>query len=196
MPQLDNDSSGWQPAHRPLRWYEWLLVLLLLGLAGGVRAASVYKCTDAQGAIAYQQLPCAAAARESTVQIAAAPAYAKSPEYALDRPPPEAARPRATHTSRRESEPMSYECRSADGQVFYRHTSCPHSVAATASSSGRTQGHGSRSGATSAAVSSSRVPRDEACQRIHSAGAIGRAGHQHDEDVSTYDRNLGRDPCR
>jgi len=40
------------------------------------------------------------------------------------------------------------------------------------------------------------VPRDEACQRIHSAGAIGRAGHQHDEDVSTYDRNLGRDPCR
>lgn len=192
MPHLDNDSSEWQPAHRPLRWYEWLLVLLLLGLAGGVRATTVYKCIDTQGAIAYQQLPCAGATRERTVEIAAAPPYAKSPEYALDRPPPSAARQRAARTSRRESEPMSYECRTADGQVFYRHTSCPHSVAATASSSG----HGSRSGAASAAVSSSRVPRDEACQRIHSAGSIGRAGHQHDEDVSTYDRNLGRDPCR
>jgi len=31
---------------------------------------------------------------------------------------------------------------------------------------------------------------------MHRAGAISRAGHEHDEDVSTYDRNLGRDPCR
>ncbi len=192
MPHLDNDSSAWQPTSRATRWYEWLLILLLLGLAGGVRAATVHKCTDAQGAIAYQQLPCSGGARASTVEIAAAPAYAKSPEYALDRPPPAPARLSATRTSRRESEPMSYECRTADGQVFYRHTACPHSVTANASSAA----HGSRSSKASAAVSSTRVPRDEACQRIHSAGAIGRAGHQHDEDISTYDRNLGRDPCR
>jgi len=193
MPHRDNESFAWQPTSRATRWYEWLLILLLLGLAGGVRAASVYKCTDAHGAIAYQQLPCAEAARESTVEIAAAPAYAKSPEYAFERPPPTAPL-RATRTSRREAEPMSYECRTADGQVFYRHSACPHSV--SASSAGAAQGRGGRSGTASAAVSSSRVPRDEACRHIHGAGAIGRAGHQHDEDVSTYDRNLGRDPCR
>jgi hypothetical protein len=45
-------------------------------------------------------------------------------------------------------------------------------------------------------VSSSRIPRDEACREIHTAGSIGRAGHQHDENVSTYEHNLGRDPCR
>jgi len=34
------------------------------------------------------------------------------------------------------------------------------------------------------------------CRRLARAGSIGRAGHERDEIVSTYDRNLGRDPCR
>lgn len=189
----DHNPIEWQAATRSARWYEWLLLLLLLGLAGGVRAAPVYKCIDAQGAVAYQQLPCSAGVDERTVEIAPAPAYAKSPEYAIDRPEP-APKMRVTRTTRREPQAMSYECRTADGQVFYRHASCPHSVASSSGSalSGRS-GRGS-SGSTS--VSSTRVPRDEACSRIHGAGAIGRSGHQHDEDVSTYDRNLGRDPCR
>ncbi|HEY2396216.1 MAG TPA: DUF4124 domain-containing protein [Rudaea sp.] len=195
MPHTDHDSSAWQPTSRATRWYEWLLILLLLGLAGGVRATTVYKCTDAQGAIAYQQLPCVGTAHESTIEIAAAPAYAKSPEYALEHAAP-AAHVKVLHASRRESEPMSYECRTADGQVFYRHNACPHSVPATTSSTRGAKGRSGRGSAASAAVSSSRVPRDEACRRIHGAGSIGRSGHQHDEDVSTYDRNLGRDPCR
>jgi hypothetical protein len=40
------------------------------------------------------------------------------------------------------------------------------------------------------------LPRDEACRRMAAAGSIGRAGREHDERVSTYDRNAGRDPCR
>ena len=40
------------------------------------------------------------------------------------------------------------------------------------------------------------LPRGEACRRMAAAGSIGRAGHARDESVSTYDRNLGRDPCR
>jgi hypothetical protein len=70
----DHNPIEWQAATRPARWYEWLMVLLLLALAGGVRAAPVYKCTDPHGAIAYQQLPCSTGAQESTVEIAPAPA--------------------------------------------------------------------------------------------------------------------------
>jgi hypothetical protein len=189
----DHNPIEWQAATRPARWYEWLLILLLLGLAGGVRAAPIHKCTDPHGAIAYQQLPCPTGAQENPVEIAPAPAYAKSPEYALDRQPAPPAT-RVSRVSRREPQALSFECRTADSQVFYRHTSCPHSVAS--SSGNAPTSRGGRGGSSSTSVSSTRVPRDEACSRIHSAGAIGRAGHQHDEDVSTYDRNLGRDPCR
>jgi len=93
----DHSPIEWQAATRQARWYEWLLVLLLLGLAGGVRAAPVYKCTDAGGGVAYQTLPCSAQQSEAVVPIAAAPAYAKSPEYAVER----TTEPRARATNAR-----------------------------------------------------------------------------------------------
>ncbi|HEU4856913.1 MAG TPA: hypothetical protein VFS86_06380, partial [Rhodanobacteraceae bacterium] len=40
-----------------------------------------------------------------------------------------------------------------------------------------------------------KVSRDEACRRIHSAGASGRDGHLRDDTVPTYDHLMGRDPC-
>jgi hypothetical protein len=189
----DHSPIEWQAATRQARWYEWLLVLLLLVLAGGVRAATVYKCIDAGGGVAYQTLPCSAQQSEAVVPIAAAPAYTKSPEYAVER----TTQPRARATNaRREPQAMSFECRAADGQVFYRHASCPHSVAGDASATSSTSHRTSRGSGGTVAVSSSRIPRDEACREIHAAGSIGRAGHQHDENVSTYEHNLGRDPCR
>jgi hypothetical protein len=36
------------PRHRTLRLHEWLLLLALMGLVGGVRAAPIYKCIDAE----------------------------------------------------------------------------------------------------------------------------------------------------
>jgi hypothetical protein len=189
----DHSPIEWQAATRQARWYEWLLVLLLLGFAGGVRAATVYKCTDA-GGVAYQTLPCSAQQSEAVVPIAAAPAHAKSPEYAVERATE--LRARATKASRSEPQAMSFECRAADGQVFYRHASCPHSVAGDGSATGSAAHRTSRGSGGSVPVSSSRIPRDEACREIHAAGSIGRAGHQHDENVSTYEHNLGRDPCR
>lgn len=68
---------------RSMRWHEWML--LLLGLVAGVRAESVYKCTDAQGDIAYQSQPCAAAQQQTMLAIAPAPAYAPAPQYAVER---------------------------------------------------------------------------------------------------------------
>ena len=119
---------------RPLRWYEWLAVLLLAGYAAGVRA-EVYKCTDAQGAASFQDRPCAQAANQSVVALAPAPAYVASPTYAVEREtnPHGARRVAPARVASRRGEAtaaVSYECRTADGQVFYRHSVCPHSVAA------------------------------------------------------------------
>ena len=195
MESIIAESREWTASARTTRWYEWLLILLLLGLAGGVRAASVYKCTNPDGSVAYQDVACSEWQHAGTIEITPAPAYAKSPEYAVDRTP--VTRSRFASASGREPAATSFECRSTDGQVFYRHSSCPHSVAAHGSGNSGAHQHGARgSGGVTVAVSSTRVPRDEACRQIHAAGAIGRAGREHDEDVSTYERNLGRDPCR
>jgi hypothetical protein len=196
------DDFDFEPSGRTLRWYEWLLFLLLFFLAAGVRADTVYKCTDAQGDVAFQSQPCTAAQHQALVAIAPAPAYAPSPQYAIDRTANVHALDQVSSShgrsdvvrARREAQSAaSYECRSADGQTFYRHTPCPHSVAAT--QGGRTKGRESTA-ARSVSVSSRRVSREEACAQMRRAGAAGRSGREHDEDVSTYDKNLGRDPCR
>src|SRR5262249_37803960 len=132
MQTSDHDDNRWRFQQRATRWYEWLLILLLLGLAGGVRAASVYKCTDGDG-VAYQSQPCAERQQASLIELAPAPAFSPSPQYAVERTSSEPPA-RATRGSRRETEPMSYECRASDGQVFYRHAACPHSVPGRAQS--------------------------------------------------------------
>lgn len=188
---------------RPLRWYEWLAVLLLAAYAAGARA-EVYKCIDAHGATMFQDRPCAVAAEQSVVAIAPAPAHAKSPEYAVERATNTRGVRRAAHAGAglrhgEASAATSYECRTADGQVFYRHGACPHSVAAIDAQGSTHSGHGAAaksSASKSVAVTSTRIARADACYELRRAGAAGRRGRNHDEDVSTYDKNLGRDPCR
>jgi len=173
---------------RSMRWYEWLAGLLLLGLAFGVRAGSVYKCTDATGAVAFQDRACATAQAQNEVDIAPAPAYAPSPKYAVES---HEARVRVTHVSARAGRgEIGYECRASDGRVFYRLGACPHSLAAEDNA-----GRGKNRGGNSVSVSGHPIPRDEACSQMRRAGSIGRGGHEFDEHISTYDKNLGRDPC-
>lgn len=179
---------------RHMRWYEWLAGLLLLSLAFGVRAGSVYKCVDATGAIAFQDRICAARQSQSEVEIAPAPAYAPPPKYAVQ-----------SHASRANFRPVrsqprsgyhdtAYECRASDGRVFYRLGSCPRALASEGGGASHGRGR-SRSGGNSVSVSGRPIPREEACMQMRRAGAIGRGGHEHDEQISTYDKNLGRDPC-
>jgi len=200
MRTTDERTIEWQPTGRTARWYEWLLILLLLGLAGGVRAASVYKCTGSQGEVAYQSQPCADGQSAKVIELAPAPAYAPSPHYAVDhgQTPGSARAPARGRSERHEAAPVSYECRAADGQLFYRHGSCPHSIPASnahsVSASTHGKGGGRGSGAT-VSVSAQRIARDDACHEILRAGSAGRAGHEHDEVVSSYEHNLGRDPC-
>jgi hypothetical protein len=181
---------------RSMRWYEWLAALLLLGLAAGVRAESVYKCTNAQGGVAYQAQPCSGSQHEARVSIDPAPTYTPPPQYAVERRSGNTSARRST-ASRRPTghEATSYECRASDGEVFYRHGSCPHSITAKDDGArGRGRGRGQTAKA-SISVSAHPIPRDEACTQMRRAGSIGRAGHEHDESISTYERNLGRDPC-
>jgi hypothetical protein len=187
-----------QACGRSMRWYEWVLTLLMLGLVAGVRAESVYKCTDAQGAIAFQALPCPPQQDETQVDIMPAPAHAASPDYSVtDRKQPQRAHNERSGRQAMRPSQMSYECRVSNGEVFYRHSACPHSATADSPAIGKNRSvGGSKTPSQKLTVSSRQVPREEACAQMHRAGAIGRAGHAHDEDVSTYDRNLGRDPCR
>jgi uncharacterized protein DUF4124 len=174
-----------------------LLAGAALGSAARVaHAETVYKCRAADGGIAFQDHACAGGAAESRVEIAPPPPLTPSPEYGRDT--------RETHRSahaattprtgaRQSREAVSYECRAANGELFYRHGACPAHIAARGADAGK---HGRSGASQTVAVSSEALPRGEVCRRIAAAGSIGRAGHERDQNVSTYDRNLGRDPCR
>ena len=157
-------------------------VLSAVAAAWPAHAQSVYRCSDAKGALAFQDKPCAGGEAQSEIAIEPAPAYAASPDYGVDKPTRVS---RAAHSSSRASarnaEPMSYECRAANGDVFYRHGRCPATI------------RGKGRGATSSAVTANAIPRSEACARM---AHTSHAGRERDETVSTYERNLGRDPCR
>jgi len=195
MQQIEFESCG-----RSMRWYEWLAGLLLLGMTVGVRAEAVYKCVNAQGAITYQAISCDAQQAQSVVAIPPPPRYAPSPHYVVARQE-ETAAP-STRSAARERAPKetAFECRASDGRIFYRLGACPHSIAgATSASVG--QGHRGKTGAARSSggavtVASRHVSRDEACHEIHRAGALSRDGHEFDEQVSTYEHNLGHDPCK
>ncbi len=186
--------------------------LLLMGFALGAQAASIYRCVDPNGRLAFRDTPCAPHARQTKMDPTGLPLIdaAASHDRASRRGRGPSGRPRTRYSRtrhprtrrHRRTRPTSWECRAADGEVFYRHTRCPGSVPgdgvvrsryAAEKPSGRTRG---RHGAWSRVpVHGVQIPRDEACRRIHSAGAAVRDGHRRDAHVSTYDHLMGRDPC-
>jgi hypothetical protein len=182
--------------------------LFLLCVMAGAHAASVYRCVDAHGHLAFQDTPCTTQARQSKLDL--------QPQPLIGAPGEHAARAAATAHHReamrrpgkkprhaaRAKPATSWECRAADGEVFYRHTRCPGSVPGdgTVRSGYAEEVSGSRTRSRQGAwgrvsVHGEKITRTEACRRIHSAGAAGRDGHARDETVSTYDHLMGRDPC-
>ena len=159
-------------------------------------AESVYKCRASDGAIAFQDRPCADAGSQSVVEIVPAPSPAPSPpDDGRASPGNRIVHTRGPSSARAGAKPprdaVSYACHAANGELFYRHGACPKQIA--------TQGgnaHGRSAKAQGVGVTAEALPRSEVCRQLARAGAIGRAGHERDESVSTYDRNLGRDPCR
>jgi hypothetical protein len=175
--------------HRTLKLHEWLAFLALLFLCNGARATTVYKCTDADGAVSYQSSACASAQHANEIELAPVRDAAPSPQYALDPVHAMSNHKREIRVAHAKTE-MANECRTGDGGVFYRLGKCPHSVNET--SDGR---HG-KSATHSVSVSSHPVTRAMACSEMSRAGAAGRKGREYDETISTYDRNLGNDPCK
>jgi Domain of unknown function (DUF4124) len=177
-------------SHRTLKLHEWLTLFVLLLLCNGVHATTVYKCTDATGAVAYQSTACAASQRTSEIELAPAPPAAPSPTYALETTRTMSTHRREVRIAHAKAE-MAYECQTGAGDVFYRLSRCPHSVGEKKSSDRHDANATHR-----ASVSSHPVTRATACSEMHRAGAVGRKGHEYDESISTYDRNLGKDPCK
>lgn len=194
MHKIEFESCG-----RSMRWHEWLAGLLLLGMAAGVRAETAYKCVDAQGAVAYQAIACDAQQSQSVIAIPPPPRYAPSPHYAVMRRD-EVAAPRTRIVAReRTPKETAFECRASDGRVFYRLGTCPHSIGAD-SSGGASKSHRGKSNnahsSGTVSVAAHQVALEQACHEIHRAGALSRDGHEFDEHVSTYEHNLGHDPCK
>jgi len=170
------------------------IVLAAIGFcafAKSAQAESVFRCRGADGAIAFQDRPCANANAQSIVEIAPAPPVQPSPDYGVVRVrEPRVAQARSSTRAPREA--VSFACHAADGETFYRHGSCPKQIAIAGSSGRRKSGAASKT----IGVTAEAMPRAEVCRELSRGGSIGRAGHEHDESMSSYDRNLGRDPCR
>lgn len=179
----------------------WILVAAGLATSAVACAQTVYKCVDSQNRIAFQQTPCEAGQRESEVAIKPSP---PPPPQPPSRPAPSresvlAAREYMANLAR-EAEPapvqsapvvQSYQCTTVAGEVFYTHSPCPEVVR-----DGNTGNYGHTGAGVNwhySSVTGKPIPRALACRAMRSAGDIAR---RLDEKISTYDKNLGRDPCR
>lgn len=184
-----------------------LFALLLMTFASGAHAASIYKCVAADGRLAFRDTPCATNARQTKLNLTGLPLMDPgAPRHAMasrtSRSPMHRHTRRTSSEKREHKQPMSWECRAADGEVFYRHARCPSSIPGdgtvrTAYAEKMTRQNTSRShnAWSRVRVHGVKIPRAEACRRIQSAGAAGRDGHLRDDRVSTYDHLMGRDPC-
>ncbi|MFO1507751.1 MAG: DUF4124 domain-containing protein [Lysobacterales bacterium] len=176
------------------RWVAALAGLALGSAAVIGHAGPVYKCVGLDGHLAYQDTACAEGQHQH--EVTGLPVDPPRAATATHSTAAKQAPSRETHhhAGRRSAPPkvvMSWECRAADGEVFYRHSRCPGSI--------RPDGAvraGRHARSSSVSVTATPIPRTQACQRLRAAGAIGRDGRARDESVSTYDRNRGQDPCR
>ncbi|MGA9420892.1 MAG: DUF4124 domain-containing protein [Rhodanobacteraceae bacterium] len=165
-------------------------------------AGPIYKCTDGDGSPAYQDRPCAYGLRQQRIAIRPPPPHAAGPSSPAlaPRTPSRRTRPSSSHRLGRTHrhglrEPRSWECRVANGEVFYRHAPCPKTVNGSSRASLKAHQRG-RSRVGALRVVGHPIARSEACRMINATTVSDRFGHLRDEQVSTYERNLGRDPCR
>ncbi len=168
-----------------------LAAIGLCAFAKPAHADSVFRCRAADGAVAFQDHACTSASTQSIVEIAPAPPVQPSPDYGVaSAREPRVARARSSTRAPREA--VSFACHAANGETFYRHASCPKQIAVADSG-----GHGKPGkGAKTVGVTAEAMPRTDVCRELSRGGSIGRAGHARDESISSYERNLGRDPCR
>lgn len=181
--------------------------VMLLMMAAGAHAATVYRCTDHAGRVAYQDNPCAALTRQHAINLSPQPLIGNTPMRIHDTTAqprhraPTRSRPRRVR-ARRTKPATAWECRAANGEVFYRFKRCPGSVPGDgvvrnddAQSDSGSRARSRHNAWSRVRVHGVKVTKAEACQRIHSVVASSRDGYLRDASVSTYDHLMGRDPC-
>ena len=208
---LQGDAPASKAWNRP-SLMQMACAALLWACMASAHADSIYKCVDASGQLAFQDIPCAVHAQQRKLDVSPLPTIGNAAEVAAADHRRDAARDRqAAHGTRkkrtssrrsRAKSAMSWECRAADGEVFYRHNRCPSSIAgdgvvrtAYAEKQSRQNTRARHNAWSRVRVHGTKIPRAEACRRIGSAGAAVRDGHLRDANVSTYDHLMGRDPC-
>lgn len=191
--------------------------LLLLLAASVAHAQSVYQCSDGRNGVAFQATPCGGLARQKVIEVQAQPLIDPNAVTPVPLAAPSArnsmrhsrARAPSHRFGRMARAPSSYECRAADGEVFYRHARCPHSIRGDGIARfgadqadpdhgvlhARRGRRGARSAWSAVTVTGRKLPREEACRQINATAASDRDGHARDEQVSVYEHNLRRDPC-
>jgi hypothetical protein len=120
-------------------------LLALVAVAAPAHALTIYKCTNPDGSVAFQDKPCAAHARGTEFALRADPVVQAPPSASSVASSSRSGKSRDTAASRRrkvsashghtrtpvvsvESD-ASWECRAANGDVFYQHTPCPSAIA-------------------------------------------------------------------
>lgn len=168
-------------------------------------AQTVYRCVIGHERVAFQSEPCSTRARQTQLNVQPLPlvqSVVATPIASYDEHP---SRRRGDSRRAKLKQEMSYECRAGNGEVFYRHARCPRSIAgdgiarfgANQYRKSASRGRRRMNNAWSAvSVTSRKIPRIEACKQINAVIAGGRDGNANDEQVSVYDHDIGRDPCR
>jgi hypothetical protein len=180
-----------------------LVTLLFLFSLDCYAGEVVYRCVPATGgATVYQSTPCGknsevvkirkedqarlllrAMEREALVS----PVSSFIPVQTPRQPDPQSQSAIST------SPAPSFKCLTADGKVFYRHDACPAASPVVVVTDVQTR-RGIRQVKTVdyVPVSSAPVSQEEACREIRKTSRSSKM----DQKYSSYDRNLGRDPCR
>ncbi|TAN04938.1 MAG: DUF4124 domain-containing protein [Rhodanobacteraceae bacterium] len=202
-PQQSSPSTPRRPSPRTrLFCAGWLLLIV-----AGAHAATVYRCADKTGHVAYQDNPCGELTQQRAIDLSPQPWIGGAGAIAPTATPHEHQRAVFRRRPRRErirhvKPANAWACHAADGEVFYRFARCPGSVPGDGvvrndytQSRLNLRRRGRHDAWSRVRVHGVRVTRAEACQRIHSVTASSRDGYLRDADVSTYDHLMGRDPC-
>ena len=105
-----------------------LLATALLAFAAEAVATGVYKCTDAQGHVAFQDSPCPAGTTQTQVWLPDAPPAPPQPATATPAPPPSDANPPSPAPASRPAAPLPslWICRNAeDGSTYFSRDGSP-----------------------------------------------------------------------
>jgi hypothetical protein len=188
-----------------------LLVVAILAASacGEAGAKQLFRCDTGNGT-SYQDTPCAKPETQDVIgqfAVEAVPEeealrWGDQAAEAADLDPrdwPREPAPSRTPAQVRE-EPQAYRCIASNGAVFYRHDRCPDTVDHGTSVSVHHDRYSGNQVVTSTptynSVTSQRVSRKEACKEMESIANRSRRERDKDGAASSYDRNLGRDPCR